>query len=321
MSFFRKKQVEKAAIKSPVKDDLSTKIYPITYTSQYISECFEHLSDEEVIISKEIRSIKDSFEEVLGEVEQLSGSIDAFHSKFQNIASISDVIDNVKCEIISSVDVAKNQVTRLKNDSENVTCQFEQMGTMFATLQNSVDEIKSCAGGIIAVANQTNMLALNASIEAARAGEQGRGFAVVAKQVRALAEQIKKLIASINDSIEHVEQDTAALNSSLELSKKTLDENAANVDQTDQIFDTIKEKANRVEQVDEQISFAITDSAKDIQNISNFVLISRSHYDKVLSCINDIEKNDGSKAQIFEDLRDMLSQIEPLAQNINKFST
>ena len=110
--------------------------------------------------------------------------------------------------IIASVDTAQEKVRELKADSARVTDSFHVMDTTFQNLEQAVGEIKECTQGIVDVANQTNMLALNASIEAARAGEQGRGFAVVAEQVRELADEIKNLIQVISERIKNVEDGT-----------------------------------------------------------------------------------------------------------------
>lgn len=311
--FLKKTEAEKQEEKSV---DLKEQVYPIVYTKQYMDHQYDKLSEEEVITSKQILEIKEAFQVVLQEVDGLSSHISEFGNMFCGISDAADSFQNVRSDIILSVEQAQEQVEQLKKDSKKVTEKFYFMDQTFDALLTAINEIKNCTKSIIAVANKTNMLALNASIEAARAGEQGRGFSVVAGQVTGLAEQIKKLVGVVNESIAHVEVETEELSTSLVQAKTALEENEKNVDATHEIFEAIKKQTDEVNQVQNDISDAISVSRKKIEGISDFVVLSKSHYDKVLKSIEDIEESDGKKAAILEEIRNLLCQIEPLAEYI-----
>ena len=215
MGLFHKNKQKEAVqeVKQP-QISLEDKAYPIIYTANYISERFENLSDEEVVVSNQIVGIKEAFDNVLTEMDRLSVQIQNFGNTFSGIQNASENFSSVRDGIIASVDTAQEKVRELKADSARVTDSFHVMDTTFQNLEQAVGEIKECTQGIVDVANQTNMLALNASIEAARAGEQGRGFAVVAEQVRELADEIKNLIQVISERIKNVEDGTGELSRS-----------------------------------------------------------------------------------------------------------
>lgn len=299
-----------------VKPDLKEQVYPIIYAQKFIEDRYAKLTDEEVIISEEILDIKTSFQTVMDEIDDLSAKIEDFRDTFQGIEQAAAGFGEVKNDILDSVDSAQVKVGELKNDSIRVTESFNAMDKTFENLQVAVAEIRECTGGINAIANQTNMLALNASIEAARAGEQGKGFAVVAEQVRSLAEKIKQLISVVNESIEHVEEGTRELSTTLEDSKAVLKVNAENVEQTNTIFDTVKQQTNQVELVQADIADQIQNSLSNIDGIVGSADSSKDYCTKVLRCLEDIEMSDRKKSVLFDAIKDILEQIEPLAEDI-----
>lgn len=316
MKLFVKKKQQEVRMTTDSKFGIKEQIYPIVYAKKYIEECYGKLSDEEVVISEEILNINNSFQMVIDEVNNLSGKIACFQDTFQGIEQAAAGFGAAKADILSSVDSAQLKVGKLKEDSARVSQSFSVMDKTFDNLQKAVGEIRECTGGINAIANQTNMLALNASIEAARAGEQGKGFAVVAEQVRSLAEEIKGLISVVNESIEHVEEGTKELSSTLENSKEVLRVNEENVEQTNAIFETVKEQTNQVEQVQGDIAEQIQNSLMDIDGIVGSAVSSKSYCETVLKCIEEIEVSDRKKSILFDAIKDILEQIEPLAEDL-----
>jgi len=319
MGLFRKKEeVSQYYEPEANREDLKDKSYSLIYAHDYMKKRYDYLVDEEVVITEQIVNIKKAFHQVMEQAERLNENIGTFQNVFEGIGDAAKTFDDVRRDIVKSVENAQEQVKVLKTDSQRVTESFQVMDATFDNLQTSVDEIKKCTKGIISVANQTNMLSLNASIEAARAGQHGRGFAVVAEQVSALAEQIKNLITIVNESIKRVEEDTRELNFSLRSSKEALETNQKNVEGTHEIFDIIRQQADQIDDVQQAIAQAIGSSEREIGNLADYVVMSQKNYEDVLRYIDDIEKSDASKTMVFEDLRNMLGQIRPLAEDIRK---
>lgn len=316
MKLFQKKAKNKQQQEEQLS--LQDQLYPIIYTKKNMEAQYDKLSDEEVLISKEITRIKDSFQVVMGEMKDLTGQLGNFHQTFGEIQEVSNGFDSVKLQILQAIDTANESVNTLSSNSQKVSESFALMDSTFEELKNSVDEIRKCTGGIDSVATQTNLLALNASIEAARAGEHGKGFSIVAEQVRALAEQIKDLIAIIDQSVEKVELGTRELNENLEASKVALQQTEEDVAETHTIFSNVKEQTKQVEQVQQNISHTIQNAILNVDQIIQYAQSSNKHYDMVLNCIQEIELSDSKKSILFDGIKDMLEQIEPLALEIGK---
>ena len=153
--------------------------------------------------------------------------------------------------------VIENTVSEMVAMAETVT----STSTAMELLGQRTDEIGSIAGVIKEIADQTNLLALNAAIEAARAGEQGRGFAVVADEVRKLAERTTKSTTEIAAVIAAIQTETRSAVNNMHQVVDQVGNNAEGARQAGVSITQIRESSNRVLDVSSDIATALKEQS------------------------------------------------------------
>lgn len=180
-----------------------------------IRDIMNHIADDAVQLSAAAQQLSATSEQMVTGIQEVS-------SQTGNVATASEEMAATSCEIanncVVAADLSQQATTFASTGTDVVERTIAVMGRIAAKVQESAatieslgirsDQIGEIIGTIEDIADQTNLLALNAAIEAARAGEQGRGFAVVADEVRALAERTTRATREISSMINAIQAET-----------------------------------------------------------------------------------------------------------------
>ncbi len=223
----------------------------------------------------------------------------------------------------SSGEIAKKGQSVVKetiDGIEHLSNVVSELATIIEGLGGSSDKIGEIIQVINDIADQTNLLALNAAIEAARAGEHGRGFAVVADEVRKLAERTQKATKEIADMITQIQTQTSEAVEAMHLGKqetlKGIDLAKNSGSTLDEIIVSTEQVMNSISQIavaSEQQSATIEEVSKNIEGINSVAQETATGVEQIAQATNDLSR-------LTENLQELISRFNIGENSIRELS-
>ena len=235
-------------------------------------------------------------------------------------STTSDIAKNCESASKSAEDtkgIVDSGVAQVRGTIEDIQSQVEKTrkdARLVAALQEQCQKISSIVQTIDDIANQTNLLALNAAIEAARAGEAGKGFAVVADEVRSLASRSSKSTQEITKMVEIVQKDSSDANASMEESSKSMDALASKTREIEDALKTITQSVDGVHGQIAQIATAAEQQTTASSEISTNMAGVTDLTKQSSSDIKSVDEQLESLSSEGDELRGALSRFKLRAQ-------
>lgn len=248
----------------------------------------------------------------------LATNMTAFKAEVETVTRAGKTANKSSQTIVSLSGKGKKNMTTSKEQMENINQIVEDAVVKMETLDQGTKEIGKLVAIINDVANQTNLLALNAAIEAARAGEHGRGFAVVADEVRKLSERVAESVKDITAFVTNIQSESHVVVESLQMGYKEVQAGLSGITETSQTFDTITHSLETVVSNITQINQELNQLAEMGNDMSHAISEIASVSEEAAAGVEQTSAASQEINSTMEEVATNAQQIKQQAELLNK---
>ncbi len=282
---------------------LQAMITQVVTSVQSVSDSSEHTAD--IAIRTNI-----GIQKQMAEIDQVATAVQEMTATAQDVARNA----TQAAQAASHADQAASQGMQIVRDTSNsigvLALEIGKAVDVVQTLAKDSENINAILTAIRGIAEQTNLLALNAAIEAARAGEQGRGFAVVADEVRNLAQKTQKATEEIQTMIQQLQQGTRDVVRVMEDSQNRTDESVQHAAKAAEALETITQAVSVINDMNTQIASAAEEQSAVADDINRNVINIGQVANEVAGGADESSSASADLTKLAEQQRRLINQFK-----------